>query len=186
MTAVLSILNALRKVPTVAWAIVLGVALTVGAWKAVAGYGQSRYEDGRRSVVEAAKVDGAAVGAVRAADSAAKARVDTVRVRVMQTRWRVDTLITGVPDSLRASPQIAALIAGARELTTQVDSLDRALDLSEAASTLRAEVDAATIVSLRIVNSEQARELKKRPTRGQALGCAALAFLAGVIAGVVR
>jgi hypothetical protein len=120
-----------------------------------------------------------------AADSTAKAATDTVVQRIVVTRWRVDTLIREVPDTLRAVPQIKALIAATLVLTAQLDTLTRVLDVERATSRLRASTDSAALVSaaLTIVHQEdQIVKLKKRPQ----WRTVALALGAGVVAGVLR
>jgi hypothetical protein len=173
------------------WWLVISMALALALWFAGRSTVRSIRQDERARVLAEGEAFGSWLAQTKARrdDAIAKAHVDTVRVRVMVERRRVDTLVLRVPDSLKAVPEVAALIAGVRRLTTQVDSLDRALNLERAASQMRAQVDSAAIVSLRIVvqgKDAEIASLKKRPRwRTVALGVVGSAA-AGYLVGVVR
>jgi hypothetical protein len=154
----------------------------------VAHYGTSRYAAGRRSVMQAVQFDSALLTTTRRHAVEATARTDTVVRRVLVTRYRVDTLIQRVPDTLRVVPEIAELSGVTGQLLTQIDTLTHAIDLERAAARLRADVDSAALVSARgtIVQQDDAvRSLERRPTWGKAgavaIGGAVLGFVAGVL-----
>jgi len=175
----------MMRLPRELWAGIIAIALLVGAWAMVASYGTSRYNDGRRSVTQGAQLDAAMLGVVRGADSTAKAATDTVVQRIVVTRWKVDTLVRLVPDSLRSVPEIAALVSATTQLTAQVDTLVRTLDVERAVSRLRASTDSAALVSaaLTIVQKEdQIVNLKRRPQWRTVFTVGAL----GVVAGLLR
>ena len=147
------------------WPIVV-VATAIALWVAVASYGASRYDAGRRSVTPSAEVIPVGVTVAREADSTAKARTDTIVQRVVVTRWKVDTLIREVPDTLRSIPQINALIAATLVLTAQVDTLTHTLDVERAVSRMRASTDSAALVASALVivqQQDQIVTLTKRP-----------------------
>jgi hypothetical protein len=161
------------------------VLVFVALWAGVASYGASRYADGRRSVTDGVRFDTVLVGQVRKADSIAKAHTDTIVQRLVVTRYKVDTLVRLVPDSLRSVPEIAALVTATTTLTAQVDTLTRTLDVERAVSRLRAATDSAALVSaaLTIVSQEdQIMTLKKRPQWRTVVTVGAL----GVVAGLLR
>jgi len=167
------------------WVGVGAVFVFVALWAGVASYGASRYADGRRSATDGVRFDTVLVGQVRKADSIATAHTDTVVQRLVVTRYKVDTLIRAVPDSLRAVPEIAELSRITLQLTAQVDTLARTLDVERAVSRLRAATDSAALVSaaLTIVQKEdQIVSLKKRPTWRTVVTVGAL----GVVAGLLR
>jgi len=167
------------------WVGVGAVFVFVALWAGVASYGASRYADGRRSVTDGVRFDTVLVGQVRKADSIATAHTDTVVQRLVVTRYKVDTLVRRVPDSLRAVPEIAALVTATTQLTAQVDTLARTLDVERAVSRLRAATDSAALVSaaLTIVQKEdQIVSLKKRPQWRTVVTVGAL----GVVAGLLR
>jgi hypothetical protein len=166
-------------------ALVVGLLLTF----AVQHYGQSRYDDGRRSVLQAAHFDGALLAAVRRADSIAKAKTDTVVRRVTVTRYRVDTLLQRVPDSLLVVPEIAALASTTHTLLAQVDTLTYTLDIERAVSRLRTDADSAALVSARVVIIAQAdslHTLAQRPTRRAQLLTGVTMAAIGFVVGVLR
>ena len=147
-------------------------------------YGASRYDDGRRSVTDGVRFDTVLVGQVRKADSIATAHTDTVVQRLVVTRWKTDTVLRDVPDSLRRVPEIAALVTVTTQLTAQVDTLTHTLDVERAVSRLRAATDSAALVSAaRVIvsHTDTIVSLKQRP-RWRTVGTvAALAFVAGVL-----
>ena len=173
-----------QRISREAWMALAAVGLLVVAWVSVASYGASRYAEGRRSVTTSAESVPPAVTVSRAADSSAKARTDTVVQRIVVTRWRVDTLIRLVPDSLRAIPEIAALTAATTTLTAQIDTLTHTLDVERAVSRLRAATDSAALVASALVivqQQDQIVTLKKRPQWRTVVTVGALAFVAGVL-----
>lgn len=163
----------------------VGVALVVALWAGVASYGTARYHEGRRSVTASVRVDTVTVGVVRKADSTAKAHTDTIVKRLTVTRWKVDTLIQLVPDSLKAVPEIAELSGMAGQLTAQVDTLARTLDVERAVSRLRASTDSAALVSALVViqaKDDEITTLKKRP-QWRTVGAA---LVVGAVAGLLK
>jgi hypothetical protein len=163
---------------------VAALALAIVAWVGITSYGASRYAEGRASVTTSAERVPPSVTVARAADSSAKARTDTIVQRIVVTRWRVDTLIRLVPDSLRAVPEIAALVAVTTTLTAQIDTLARTVEIERAVSRLRASADSAALVSAQITivqQQDQIMTLKKRPTWRTVVTVGALGVLAGVL-----
>jgi hypothetical protein len=161
-----------------------GLALAVVVWLSFAGYGASRYAEGRRIVTQSAETVPAGVTVARAADSSAKARTDTIVQRIVVTRWRVDTIIRLVPDSLRAVPEIAALVAVTTTLTAQIDTLARTVEIERAVSRLRASADSAALVSAQITivqQQDQIVTLKKRPQWRTVVTVGVVGVLAGVL-----
>jgi hypothetical protein len=161
------------------------VAGVIAAWVAVAHYGTARYAAGRRSVTQSAISVLPGTTVARAAEAMATAKTDTIVERVVVTRWKVDTLIREVPDTLKSIPQITALIAATRVLTAQVDTLAHTLDVERAVSRLRAMTDSATFVSLSTTmahKDDEIQTLKKRPTWRTVVTVGAL----GVVAGLLR
>lgn len=172
--------------------VVLVVAILLalgGVAAAVCQYGAARYADGRASVTAMTTVDdGARVTAGVLAD-AARDTVDTVLVRVTTTKWRVETLLVSVPDSLREVPEIAELVRVTGQLTAQVDTLTHALDMAQATAAMRAAVDEAALVAARRVTRAQAdtiRTLSRRPTWRRAFIWTATATAAAFVAGVLH
>lgn len=171
------------KIPALAYGVAL--ALFTGALAERQHYGTTRYNDGRRSVTDGVRFDVTLLGQVRAADAAAKARTDTIIQRVTITRWKVDTLIREVPDTLTAVPEIAALITATLVLTAQVDTLTRTLDIERAVSRLRTATDSAALVTASFVitaRDDAIVQLKRRPQ----WRTVALALGVGVVVGVMR
>jgi hypothetical protein len=161
------------------------VFVFVALWVGVASYGASRYADGRRSVTDGVRFDTVLVGQVRRADSIATAHTDTVVQRLVVTRYKVDTLVRLVPDSLRSVPEIAALVTATTQLTAHVDTLTRTLNVERAVSRLRAATDSAALVSAAITivqKEDQIVSLKKRPQWRTVVTVGAL----GVVAGLLR
>ena len=163
------------------WLAVIALAM----WGGITQYGASRYAAGRNSVTAVAPFDMTMLGAVHTADDAATAKTDTIRQRTVVTRWRVDTLMREIPDTLTSIPQIKALIAATRVLTAQVDTLTHTIDVERAISRVRASADStALIASARIITNrdDQIVALKKRPV----WRTVALALGAGVVVGLLR
>jgi hypothetical protein len=163
---------------------VAALALAIMAWVSVTSYGASRYAEGRRSVTQSAESVPPSVTVARAADSSAKAKTDTIVQRIVVTRWRVDTIIRLVPDSLRAVPEIAALVAVTTTLTAQIDTLARTVEIERAVSRLRASADSAALVSAQITivqQQDQIMTLKKRPTWRTVVTVGVVGVLAGVL-----
>lgn len=161
------------------------LAFALVVWSGIVRYGQSRYAAGRNSVTAVAAFDVTMLGAVHTADDAATAKTDTILQRTVVTRWRVDTLIREIPDTLTSIPQIKALIAATRVLTAQVDTLTHTIDVERAISRVRASADStALIASARIITNrdDQIVALKKRPV----WRTVALALGAGVVVGLLR
>jgi hypothetical protein len=159
-------------------------ALAFVVWVGIASYGASRYAEGRRSVTQSAESVPASVTVARAADSSAKAKTDTIVQRIVVTRWRVDTIIRLIPDSLRAVPEIAALTAVTTTLTAQIDTLARTVEIERAVSRLRASADSAALVSAQITivqKQDQIVTLKKRPTWRTVVTVGVVGVLAGVL-----
>jgi hypothetical protein len=124
------------------------------------------------------------VTVARAADSSAKAKTDTIVQRIVVTRWRVDTIIRLVPDSLRDVPEIAALVAVTTTLTAQIDTLARTVEIERAVSRLRASADSAALVSAQITivqQQDQIVTLKKRPQWRTVVTVGVVGVLAGVL-----
>jgi ElaB/YqjD/DUF883 family membrane-anchored ribosome-binding protein len=100
------------------------------------------------------------------------------------TRWRVDTIIRLIPDSLRAIPEIAALVAVTTTLTAQIDTLARTVEIERAVSRLRASTDSAALVSAQITivqQQDQIVTLKKRPQWRTVVTVGVVGVLAGVL-----
>ena len=175
----------LKRLPWEVYPAGAGVAVVVTLWAGAASYGASEYARGRKSVTASAEAVPASVAVARGADSTAKAATDTIVRRLTVTRWKVDTLVRLVPDSLRAVPEIAALMTATTTLTAQVDTLTRTLDVERATSRLRASVDSAALVSAQMVivsHTDTIMALKKRPQwRTVALG-----IVGGVVVGLLR
>jgi hypothetical protein len=169
------------------WAVrwIVWLALGVAVWGGVTRYGAARYAAGRNSVTAVAPFDVTMLGAVHTADNAATAKTDTIRQRTVVTRWKVDTLIREIPDTLASIPHIKGLIAAARVLTAQVDTLTHTIDVERAISRVRASADSAALsASARIITNrdDQIVALKKRPV----WRTVALALGAGVVVGLLR
>jgi len=104
--------------------------------------------------------------------------------RIVVTRWKTDTVLRDVPDSLRRVPEIAALVTVTTRLTAQVDTLVRTLDVERAVSRLRASTDSAALVSAQLIilaKEDQIVHLKKRPQWRTVGLIAGAAFVAGVL-----
>ena len=174
-----------QRLPREVWIGLAAVALLVVSWVSVSSYGASRYAEGRRSVTTSAESVTPSVAVVRGADSTAKAKTDTVLQRIVVTRWRIDTLLRDVPDTLQTVPQIAALMTATQTLTRQVDTLTHTLNVERAVGRLRASTDSAALVAsaLTIVHKQdEIMALKRRP---QWRTVAAVGVL-GVVAGLLR
>ena len=168
-----------------AGAVVLGSAL---ALVLTLSYGAGRYQAGRDSVTANVRVDTVTVNTLRRADSTAKAATDTIVKRLTVTRWKVDTLIRQVPDSLIAVPEIQALVGSVALLTSQVDTLTRTLDVERATSRLRASVDSAALVSARVVivaQSDSIKTLERRPRWATVVKSSIGAGLLGAVSAVI-
>ena len=160
------------------------VILALAGWVGMAQYGASRYDEGRASVTEVAASVPASGTVVRGADSTAKAATDTVVQRIVVTRWRIDTLLRAVPDTLQTVPQIAALMAATQTLTAQIDTLTHTVEIERAVSRLRASTDSAALVaaSLTIVHKQdEIVALKRRPQWRTVAAVGTLAFVAGLL-----
>ncbi len=169
------------------WAVraAISVLLPLVLWLGVSSYGASRYAEGRASVTTSAASVPSSVTVVRGADSTAKARTDTVIKRLVVTRWRIDTLLRDVPDTLQTVPQIAALMAATQTLTAQIDTLTHTLNVERAVGRLRASTDSAALVAsaLTIVHKEdEIMALKRRPQ----WRTVAVVGVLGVVAGLLR
>jgi hypothetical protein len=173
-----------QRISREAWVALAVVLVAVVAWVGITSYGTSRYAEGRRSVTQSAETVPPSVTVARAADSSAKAKTDTIVQRIVVTRWRVDTLIRLIPDSLRAVPEIAALTAATTTLTAQIDTLARTVEIERAVSRLRASADSAALVSAQVTivqQQDQIMTLKKRPTWRTVVTVGVVGVLAGVL-----
>ena len=168
-------------------AIALGLPIVAGlaGAYAVAQYGDTRYAAGRQTSIRSARDDDALVGPARTAHQRAAAQTDTIIRRITVTRWKVDTLLRDVPDSLRAVPEIAHLVRVTVTLAAQVDTLTRTLDVERAVSRLRASTDSAALVSTQLALAASADEIRALAQRPQ-WRTVALALGAGVVAGLLR
>jgi hypothetical protein len=174
----------LKRLPWEVYAAGACVAALVTLWAGIASYGDSRYQAGRRSVTQSAHFDLATRTLARRADSIATAHTDTVMQRLVVTRWKVDTLLRQLPETLQVVPEVRALVANVYTLTAQVDTLARTLDVERAISRLRASVDSAALASaaLTIASKEdQIVSLKKRPQWRTVGAVGVLAFVAGLL-----
>jgi hypothetical protein len=174
----------LRSIPWYIYCFALAVGLFCLSCVGVVRYGAAEYERGRRSVTDGVRFDTVLVGQVRKADSIAQAHTDTVVQRLVVTRWKTDTVLRDVPDSLRRVPEIAALVTVTAQLTAQVDTLAHTLDVERATSRLRASVDSAALVSARLVivaQGDSIVQLKKRPQWRTVGAVGVLAFVAGLL-----
>ena len=174
-----------RSIPWYIYAFALAVGLFCLSCVGVVRYGAAEYQRGRKSVQDGVRFDTVMLGVARKADRAAKAHTDTVVQRLTVTRWRTDTLVQNLPDSIRVVPEVRELIKNVYTLTAQVDTLTRTLDVERATSVLRASVDSAALVSAQVVITAKEDEivtLKKRPQ----WRTVALALGAGVVAGVLK
>lgn len=180
-----------RTVSPVLWSVVIALALALALWFAGRSTVSAIRQDERTKVLADGERLGRELAAAyeRRAEAIATAHTDTVRERVVVTRWQVDTLIRQLPPEVREIPAVDTLVRVVTVLTVQVDSLDRALDRERIASKLRADVDSAAIVSLRIMTHEQERtivRLQKRPTWAKVGGAFVVGALVGVAVGVLR
>jgi hypothetical protein len=165
------------------WPIVV-LATAIALWVAVASYGANRYREGRRSVTRTVEAVPLGVTVARTADSTAQAHTDTVVQRLVVTRWKVDTVVRAVPDSLQHVPEIAALVTAATQLTAHVDTLARTLDIERAVSRMRASTDSAALAASALVivhQQDQIDTLTKRPQ----WRTVAFALGAGIVSGVL-
>lgn len=175
MTAVMWVLNGLRRVPVGAW-VVSGAAGLVFALVLYAQHREaSAYEQGKRDAAQGVVFDSVMLS--RAAERVAKqmAHTDTVVRRVVVTRTRVESLTVALPDSIRRVPQVDTLVQTVRVLLTDVDTLTHAITSERAAWTEKAKVDSAAISALRILGTAQAdtiTTLKRRPTKKKAAALA--------------
>lgn len=169
------------------WVVRVGLwlALALAAWGGIAAYSKSRYDAGRASVTNGVRFDAVLGAQARTADSLAQAHTDTVIQRITITRWRVETLLVAVPDSLRVVPEIAALMAATKVLAHQVDTLTHALDVERAVGRLRASVDSAALAAAAVTIVHQQDHIVKLERRPR-WRTVALALGAGVVAGVLR
>ena len=180
-----------RSVSPVLWWCVIALAQALALWFAGGATVAAIRQDERGKVLAEGERLGRELAAAyeRRADSIASAHTDTLRVRVVVTRWQVDTLIRQLPPEVREIPAVDTLVKVVTVLTVQVDSLDRALDRERVASKLRASVDSASIVALRITvqaKEEQVQRLQKRPTWAKVGGAFVVGALVGVAAGVLK
>lgn len=171
----------LRRVPWPAW---VGVGVALALWWGVVAWGDARYAAGRRSVTTT--VSDGARGAIDAATGVASARVDTIRERVVVTRWKVQAAVAALPPEVAALPPVQVLVSETTTLTRQVDSLVTALDQERAMRVLRAAVDSAEIVGLRVTVADQQHELARRPQWRHVLGGVAVGVALGVVGMVAR
>lgn len=173
------------------WPLVAAVLVIAGVWGGAAlhtrGY-QSGVADTYHRLGDAARVDSALIQRYLEARRQQTARVDTVIERVAVVRDRVDTLVTLVPDSLRAVPVIAALVDSVRVLSAYTDVLvsevreseHRAAQLEELYESLRVESLGAVLAvsdTLALIRAQAARQVTQRQhrwgvVRGVAFGAA--------------
>jgi hypothetical protein len=181
--ALLALWRLVRRFPAVGWG-VQACAIAVGCWWLVASYGGAQYEAGRRSVTATLAPSGVDT-VVRIVERQAEARTDTVVKRVLVTVKQVDTLVQNLPDSVQMRPDVSKIVEKTYTLAAQVDTLVRVIDTERAAHHLRASVDSAQIVALKVTNAGLVREnmtLAKRPRwRTVALG-----VLTGAVVGVLK
>lgn len=172
------------NLPRWAWAALAGAALVLSAWAGVVAYGNGRYAAGRASVTATLAPSGVDT-VVRVVERQAEAHTDTVVRRVLVTVRQVDTLVWAIPDTLLSEPRVKALAVTATTLAAQVDTLTRVIDTERAAHHLRAAVDSAQIVALKVTTSTlmaENRTLSRRP-RWRTV---ALALVIGVVGGVLK
>ena len=183
------VVSALRKLPHEAWLFVLGLSVALSLVVGITHYGAEQYAKGKRDAAQGVVFDGAMVARAAEVVSRKAAKVDTITQRVLQTRWKVDTMVLQLPPAVADVPEVKALVTAVNTLTVQVDSLTTAHTAERAAWTEKARVDSAAIYALRIIGTAQRdtiMTLQKRPKwRTVAVGTLTGALL-GVVAGVVK
>ena len=171
------------------WGVVVALAIVLALGLGVQRYGASEYRRGLSAAKAGARFDSVLVARVVQARSAAVAKTDTVVQRIRTIVYRTDTVVKGIPDSLIASPQVAALIAHTVTLSATTDSLVTAFDAEREAQTMRLHVMEAELAYHRVELRESehiADGLRKRPTRAAAVVWAGIVGLVGFAAGVAR
>jgi hypothetical protein len=171
----LSILAFLKRIPSDIWFGLVGIAIVVALWVTVVGYGQSKYTAG----YTAALTKAAQIVRVDTVDRVV-ARTDTIVKRVTKQIATVDTLIEQVHDTVRVQfPEVAKALNACTTLTNDCAAL-KASVLTE--RTAWAERDTALRLTI-VAKSDTVRTLRKRWTRTQSLGGAALAALLAFFGG---
>lgn len=188
----LSVLSALKRVPSWVYAVVFaGLVLLAGA-ESVTRYGERKYDAGRHAVLDSMTriLDDSLRferGRHEAALASAKGRTDTL-VRVV--RGRTDTLvqtISALSPDIRQHPQVQNLVAQCTALAQDCEKMRVAFkeervrsDSLRSVLTAQTDVLAAQLVAQR----DTITTLAKRPTKTKALAyalaSAGLAFAAGV------
>jgi hypothetical protein len=178
-----------HSVPVAGYVVAGMAALFFAITSTVTRHGDRRFEDGRRSALQSAPVDSVVKALAKSATETAASRVDTVVRRVTVTRWRVDTLLQRLPDSLRVVPEVEHLVRLMVAFTAQVDTLTRAIDTERAARTIERTVADQQILALRgvvVVTQDSVRSLARRPTRRAQITTGIFGAVIGALVGVGR
>jgi hypothetical protein len=176
----------LRRVPADVWTFVVLALVSVALMTWSEARRGAAYRQGKRDAAAGVVFDSVLLerAALRVAQQLA--HTDTVTVVVTRTQREVTTVLEALPDSLKAIPDVARLVAVTTRLVHEVDSLKAAHVRERAAWTEKARVDSAALYALRVIataKGDTVQMLKKRPTWKHVVGTAvtvgALAFLGG-------
>lgn len=188
MTAVMTMVDLLRRVPAWGWrtlgASVIVLALWIGHEREIT----QAYAQGKRDAAAGVVFD--SLLSQRAAEVVAirTAHTDTATRKVRATRKRVDSIVATLPDSVREIPAVDTLIGVVQTLSLQVDSLITAHDSERAAWTEQKKVDAANAYALRVLltaEAEKNAQLERRPTKMKAALYALGSAVTGAAVGMV-
>ncbi len=182
-----------RKVPLSLW-LIAGLVVLLGVSRCErTRYGAREYDRGVADTKAGAQMDSMLRAQLVAKHDSAKAHTDTAVKHVQRARTRVDSAIAALSPTTSQLPEVANLVATVTQLTTQVDTLVRTLDRERTLGALRASVDSASIVSLRIIANAEAkradqaeRERDAKPGWPKVIGGAVVGAAVGVLVGVLR
>jgi len=166
MTAVLWVLNALRKLPREVWLFALAVLAAWSMSRAILSYGAAKYALGKRDAAQGVVFDSVMLS--RAAERVAKqiAHTDTVWLQAKASAKKATAAVAALSPDVAALPPVDTLVQAVTALVAHVDSTDHAITAERAAWTERAKVDSAAIYALRILGTARGdtiATLRKRP-----------------------
>jgi hypothetical protein len=188
MTFVMKVVEFVKGLPALLWGAVIFGAIVFALWLGHSRAVSQAYTQGKQDAAAGVVFDSLLSQRASEVVTIRTAHTDTITQRVTVTRWKVDTLVKALPDSVRTLPAVDTLVVAVQTLVLQVDSLITAHDAERVAWTEQAKIERANTYALRVLLTAEKNknaDLEKRPTKLRAALYAAGGALTGAVIGMV-
>lgn len=174
-----------RSSPTrFVWGVAIALAILGALVVGHVGRVDAAYRRGKDEARKGATFDSAMKARAEEAVQLRTRHTDTVTQRIVVTRWRVESLLVALPDSAKVLPVVPELVATARELVSDVDSLTAAHATERSAWVELRTQDSTAIDAVRVESSarrDTITDLRKRPSKKTAAFLTLLGALMGAV-----